>query len=424
MNVAYIHQHFATQKGATGTRSYEMSRRLIQAGHRVTMICGAYDRSALEHQGNERVHELEIDGIRVLRIAEPYGNQMSFGRRIVAFSRFARTATRVVSRLDADLVFATSTPLTVGIPGMKSARRLGIPFVFEVRDLWPELPIALRVIRNPLLKWYTRRMERRIYRAADHIIALAPGIKEGVCRVGYPADQVSMIPNSCDLDLFRPSTELLEEARFGPPGSFRLAFVGAHGLANGLDAVVDAAAELKRRGVSGVRFVFIGEGGQKPRLMERSRREELDGFIEWVSPIAKEELALILPRMDVGLMILKNVPSFYYGTSPNKFFDYVACGIPVLNNYPGWLADVIRDHRIGLAVPPDNPGAFADAVLHFRDHPFERREMGERARRLAESEFSRDLLGDQFVKVLEGVREEFTRTGPAQRSRVRKGRAT
>lgn len=403
MHVAYIHQHFATRGGATGTRSYEMSRALLRAGHRVSMICGVSPatESVLEH--SQRINEFTVDGIRVFCIAEPYANRMGFFRRLWAFGAFARAAAKVVRRLDADLVFATSTPLTVGLPGLKGARKLGVPFVFEVRDLWPEVPIAIGVLKNPLLIGYTRRMERRIYRAATRIIALSPGMKEGIARTGYPAERIAMIPNGCDLDLFRPSDARLDDPRFGDRDDFRLVFSGAHGLANGLDAVLDAAAECKRRGVRGVRFVLIGEGGQKARLMERSRQQGLEDWMCWCGQVPKLELAQILPRMDVGMQILRNLPAFYYGTSPNKFFDYIAAGLPVLNNYPGWLAGLIEEHRCGVAVPPDDPAAFVDAVLALRDDPDRRAEMGRNARRLAEAQFGREALSARFVEVLEAA---------------------
>ena len=425
MHVAYIHQHFSTTRGATGTRSYEMSQRLLRAGHRVTMICGAYEAGDQRVVSNRRVVECEVDGIRVLRIAELYANRMGFARRVLAFGRFARTATGVVSKLDADLVFATSTPLTVGIPGMKGARRLGVPFVFEVRDLWPELAIALGVIKHPLLTWYTRRLERNIYHAAHRIIALAPGIKEGICRTGYPPDRVTMIPNSCDLDLFRPSDDILVDKRFGSPDEFRLVFTGAHGLANGLHAVLDAAAELKRRNVVGIRFVFIGKGGQRDALIRRSHAEGLHSVVTWAPPIPKTELARILPGMDVGMMILKNVPAFYYGTSPNKFFDYIASGLPVLNNYPGWIAELVERNHCGVVVPPDDAPSFADAVIRLREGRESLPEMGRRARQLAEAQFSRDTLGDQLVAVLESTHQEFThRRRTTQPVRVAGGRGT
>lgn len=405
MHVAYIHQHFATRKSTTGTRSYEMSRKLIERGHRVTMISGATDVSDMSADLSEPVAELDVDGIRVLRIAEPYANQMNFVQRVRAFGRFARRATKLVGTLDADLVFATSTPLTVGIPGMKGARKLGVPFVFEVRDLWPEIPIAMGIVRNPLLIWYARRLERKIYQAAAHVVALSPGMKQGICATGYPASQVTMIPNGADLDLFRPTTEPLDDPRFGDPGDFRLVFTGAHGLANGLDAVLDAVAELKRRGVGGIRFVFIGRGGEKERLMRRSRDEGLDELIIWHDPIPKTDLADVLPHMDVGLMILQNLPAFYFGTSPNKFFDYIASGLPVLNNYPGWLAEMIDEHGCGRAVEPGDAAAFADAVLDLYEHRDELPAMGQRGRALAEREFARDKLATRFVDTLEGVYE-------------------
>jgi glycosyltransferase involved in cell wall biosynthesis len=404
MHVAYIHQHFSTKEGSTGTRSYEMAQRLLRAGHRVSMICGATSGATMAGLPlTDRVNEFDVDGIHVKCVAEPYSNEMGFTRRLLAFGRFAKTAAGLVVQSRADLVFATSTPLTVGIPGMKGARRLGVPFVFEVRDLWPQLPIAMGIIKNPLLKWYTRRLERKIYRSARRIIALAPGMKAEIVATGYSGDRIVLIPNGSDIDLFKPSTQPLNDERFGSADDFRLVFTGAHGLANGLDAVLDAVAELKRRGVRGIRFVFIGRGGRKQALMDRSRAEQLDDLVCWVDPMPKGELARILPRMDVGLMILANIPAFYYGTSPNKFFDYIAAGLPVLNNYPGWLADMIREHDCGRAVPPGDPAAFADAVVWLRDHRDELPEMGARARKLAETRFARDILAESFVKTLEDV---------------------
>lgn len=403
MHVAYIHQYFSTKAGATGTRSYEMGQALLAAGHKVSMVCGVSDATDKCFDITGRVSENDIDGLRVLCIAENYSNSMSFVRRSLAFFRFAAEATRVVCDLKPDLVFASSTPLTVGIPGKRVRKRLGIPFVFEVRDLWPELLIAMGAIRDPFRKGYLTWLERSIYRAADHVVALAPGIRDGVCRTGYPAERVTLIPNGCDLDLFKPDDAPLADSKFGAPDDFRLVFTGAHGRANGLDAVLDGAAELKRRGVKGVRLVFIGDGMLRPHLVARAEREGLQHLTTFIQRMPKAELATVVPRMDAGLMILLNVPAFYYGTSPNKFFDYISAGIPVLNNYPGWVADMIDEHRIGRVVAPDDPRAFADGVLWLRERRAELPEMGRRARALAASEFSREVLGRRFVETLERV---------------------
>ncbi len=409
MHIAYIHQHFSTTRGTTGTRSYEMSRRLIEAGHRVTMICGAYasgDVTATQRaRSPEAVASCDVDGISVLRIPVPYGDQMGFARRVQAFLRFAGKAGRLASGLDADLVLASSTPLTVGLAGLHAKDRLKIPFVFEVRDLWPAVPIAMGALRNPLLRWYARRMESRIYDEADRIIALSPGMRDGVCERGYPPSRVSLIPNACDLDLFTPTREPLDDPRFGSPDACRFLFAGAHGLVGGLDAILDAVVELRRRNEKGIRIVFVGQGRERARLMERSRYEGLDPWVTWVGPLSKIELARVMPRMNVGLMTVRNIPALF-AASPNKFFDYLASGLPILMNYPGWLADLVRDHACGIAVPPDDPPAFADAMVFLRDDAEQRSRMGVRARELAETEFSRDELAQRFVGVLEEACEE------------------
>ncbi len=406
MHIVYIHQYFTTPDQKGGTRSYEMARRLIQAGHRVSMVCGTSDLIDDGGQPGEIVRET-VDGIEVCRIIEPYSNAMSFPRRWLCFLKFARRALKLIKTFkDVDIVFATSTPLTTGDPGRKAAAFHRCPFIFEVRDLWPELPIAMGIVKLRILQKYLKRMELRAYRAASHIIGLAPGIKQGICETGYPENQVSMIPNSSDVELFRPATDNKEvdnDPRFGKPGEFRLAFTGAHGLANGLDVVLDAIGVLKARGVSGVRFCFIGSGGKKPHLVRRAKDEGLGDFTAWVDPIPKKELARILPQMNMGMMILDNIPAFYRGTSPNKFFDYLACGLPILNNYPGWVGEYIQQHSCGVVVEPRNPEAFADAIMDMMNRCEELSAMGQNARKLAETVFNRDILGGQFVEVFEKV---------------------
>jgi glycosyltransferase involved in cell wall biosynthesis len=265
------------------------------------------------------------------------------------------------------------------------------------------------IVKHWPLKLYLKRMELRAYRAAKHVIGLAPGIQKGITETGYPKSQTSMIPNSCDLDLFFPAEskeEVDNDPRFGKPGDFRLVFTGAHGLANGLDAVLDAIAIIKKRNIQGIRFCFIGGGGKKPHLVERSQAEGLDDYISWVDPVPKRELARLLPQMDIGMMILKNIPAFYRGTSPNKFFDYLSCGLPILNNYPGWIADYIEKENCGVVVEPNNAKVFANAVIDLMQRRDELPEMGKQGRNLAEAVFSRDILGSLFVTAFENVEKQ------------------
>ncbi len=183
------------------------------------------------------------------------------------------------------------------------------------------------------------------------------------------------------------------------PTDFVAAFTGAHGIANGLDAILDAAAALKRRGRRDIKLAFIGDGKEKDRLVERARSEDLE-CCRFYPPMKKLELARVTGQLDCGLMILANVPAFYYGTSPNKFFDYIAAGLPVVNNYPGWLADMIGENRCGVVVPPNDPEALAEALIALADAPEMRRQMGRQSRQLAERDFARASLAAKFAETL------------------------
>lgn len=404
MHVLYFHQHFSTPRGATGTRSYEMAQRLIRRGHTVTMVCGSYDsaRTGLDGPFVNGRRRGTVDGIDVIELELPYANAYGFWRRSWTFLRFALRSVALALREPADLVFATTTPLTAGIPGIAARWIRRKPFVFEVRDLWPELPRAMGVITNPIVLGLMSVLEWMSYRSATRCIGLAPGIVDGIADRGVPRHKIALIPNGCDLDVFVPSRDRTMLTRLLPSlGDTDVVaiFAGAHGIANGLEAVLDAAAEVKRRGRSDIRIVFIGRGKSKPKLVARVADEGLS--VDFLDTVPKTELAGLLAGADVGLMILADIPAFYRGTSPNKFFDYIAAGLPVLNNYPGWLADLISQTECGIAVPPRDARAFAEALEALADDPKGRRLMGKRARELAEREFDRDILGERFVAVLE-----------------------
>ena len=210
-----------------------------------------------------------------------------------------------------------------------------------------------------------------------------------------------MVPNGCDLEIFKPSLRApLELEGIGPNDKVAI-FTGAHGIANGLDAVLDMAKVVKEKGRKDIKIAFIGKGKMKEHLQERVKIEAIDNCL-FYDPIPKLQLSKIVASATVGLMVLKNVPAFYYGTSPNKFFDYIASGLPIINNYPGWLAGMIEENKCGVVVEPDNAQAFADALINMIDRaPLE--EYSKNARKLAESSFDRNKLGDQFVDFFEKV---------------------
>jgi len=403
MRILYFHQHFTTPAGSSGTRSYEFARALIARGHKVTMVCGQSDRSPLDIPWDAKAgwSRGDIDGIDVIALPLSYSNSHGVARRLWTFLRFGWKSVMIALRHDYDLVFATSTPLTAAMPGIAASWFRRKRFIFEVRDLWPELPKALGM-RNPLLLGGMWALEGLAYRSSTACIGLAPGIVEGIARRSPKNHPIALIPNGCDLDLFHPSLRGEIRVPGVNPGDFVAGFTGAHGRANGLDAVLDAAAVLKQRGDQRIKILLVGEGSEKPRLMARARDEGLDNVI-FHRAMPKVELARLTASLGCGLMVLDNIPAFYRGTSPNKFFDYISSGIPVVSNYPGWLADMISSRRCGLQVEPGNPVPFADALSALAADSAGCAAMSTAARMLAEEQFARAALADRFVRTLEEV---------------------
>ena len=405
MKVLYFHQHFNTPSGIVGIRSYQMAKALIHQGHEVTVVCGSYDggKTGLTEPFVCGRRRGVVDGIEISELDLAYSNVDGFIKRALTFWNFALRSIGLAFTEKYDVLFATTTPLTAGIPGIFARWLRGKPFVFEVRDLWPELPRAMGVIRNPLVLSAMSILEWASYRSAHRLIGLAPGIVKGIAARGVRPERIVMLPNGCDMDIFSIRVEPWRPAEVRSTDLLAL-FAGTHGIANGLDAVLDAAVELKRRGRDDIKLLLVGQGKLKVELQVRAQREGLDNVV-FHEAVNKTRLAGLMAATDVGLQILANVPAFYYGTSPNKFFDYIASGLPVINNYPGWLAEMINENRCGFVVSPDRPAAFADALEKAASDRDALKAMGERGRALATKEFDRVQLSERWVDwVTEGKR--------------------
>ena len=367
------------------------------------MVCGSYAQgktglSAHFEKGRRRGL---VDGIDVIEFDLSYGNHMGFVQRLGVFLKFAVGSVGVALREPADVVFATTTPLTAGIPGIFARWLTRKPFVFEVRDLWPELPKAMGVITNPVVLLLMSVLEWVSYRSANRLIGLSPGIVEGIAARGVDIARIAMVPNGCDLDLFASPAEA-----WRPDGvrddQLLAIFTGTHGNANGLDAVLNAASVLKERGRDDIRIALVGQGREKANLIAEAKERGIDNVL-FLDPVSKTKLTRLMAGADLGLQILRNVPAFYFGTSPNKFFDYISAGLPVLNNYPGWLAGLIGEWDCGFSVPPDDPAAFADALIAASEDRQALRHKGFNAQELARTRFARSKLSTDWVQWVTGV---------------------
>ncbi len=404
MHIFYIHQYFASRKGRTGTRSYEFGRYLVSQGHRVTMITSGWANPEFPAPESRPCGQYEIEGIEVVAIPAAYndphiGTGMGGVQRMRQFYQFAQAASRAGKTLSKpDIVFATHTPLTVGLAGAALGRHFGVPFVFEVRDLWPDALVNVGALKNPLAVWWLKRMARTIYCRADHIVALSPGMKEGIVKTGIAADKVTVIPNASDLDLFRPDLDGRKaRERLALGDRFTAIYFGAMGLANGLDYVIEAARILAERRADHIVLVLQGAGGKRRELEHLARRYRLKNVV-FGDLVPKEEVAEIVAGSDVCLTIFRAAREHTW--SPNKLFDALAAGKPILLNVGGWLSETVEGNQCGRTVDPHRPEALADALVELARDPSLCAEMGRNARALAEREFDRRLLARRLEGVL------------------------
>jgi len=272
MHILYLHQHFTTRRGYTGNRSYEFSKFLLERGHKITMICsGVENEPRLTLEPSQEFKEVEIDGIHCVPIRAANANPLTITkhsgyRRMLYFLHFVKVAKRVGRQLPKpDIVFSTHTPLTIGLAGLDLAKYHGVPHVFEVRDLWPQALINLGVLKNPLVIAWMRYLERKIYKASEQVVALSPGMKEGVVASGVISpDDVHMIPNASDIGLFNPDLDRqFGRERLQLGDRIAAIYFGGMGIANNLEYAIDAAKILADRGRDDIVVVLHGGGGRK-----------------------------------------------------------------------------------------------------------------------------------------------------------------
>lgn len=398
MKIVYLHQYFNTPSMPGGTRSYEMARRLVSSGHEVHMVTSW-------RQGDKADDWFVTNeaGIKVHWLPVTYSNHMSYRERISAFFRFAFRSLRKVNELDADVVFATSTPLTIAIPAVLAARNKKIPMVFEVRDLWPELPVALGALRNPIAVWLARRLERLAYFNSEAVIALSPGMKQGVVRTGYPSNKVAVIPNGSDNLEFKHdpvAAKLFRESRSWLNNRPLLVYGGTFGQVNGVGFMVDLAYELSLINPEAC-ILLVGDGQEKEKVRDQAIKRGVLGvnlFIE--DAFTKEQMPALLSAADMLSSVCIDLPELR-ANSANKFFDALASGTPILLNYGGWQHDLITVHECGLAMWGRPIKEVAREVENKITDPLWLRDAGNAARELAETLFDRDKLAAQFEEVIQ-----------------------
>ena len=397
MKILYIVQHFNIPSGSAGIRPYKMAKALREHGHEVAIVCGSYGgaQTGLDGDFTNGKRTGFFEEIEIIEFDIKYSNKLSFLNRTWVFLLFVWKTVGLALFYKYDVLFASTTPLTVGIPGIFARWIRRKKFVFEVRDLWPELPKAMGVIKNPVILWLMGVLEFSCYHSANKLIGLSDGIVKGIAKRGIKLNKITNIPNGCDLDIFSADHGKLEIEET-KENDFLCLYSGTHGIANGLDILIDTAEILTQRGNHTIKFILVGDGKCKPDLVKRANQKSTKNII-FLKPLNKQDLSRLMNSCDIGMQLLANIPAFYYGTSPNKFFDYISAGLPVLNNYPGWISDLIVKNNCGIKVSPDNPVEFAENLIKLEKEKYKLGDMSVNAKNLAKNEFDRTLLSNKWV---------------------------
>ncbi|MGB7537487.1 MAG: glycosyltransferase family 4 protein [Anaerolineales bacterium] len=397
MHILLIHQVFVRPDDPGGTRHYEMAHRLVHSGHRVTILASPYS-----YQTGQRVTEQDREilepGLEVVR-CRVWGsvNRSFFWRTIGFFSFMLSSFFEGLAQPEIDLVWGTSPPLPQVFTAWLIARMKRAKFLFEIRDLWPAFAIQLGVLKNPILIRLSLWLESFLYRRADRLVVNSPGFFGHLESRGAKKEKIVLIRNGVDPAMFDPTSEGADfRVRHGLDEKFVALYAGAHGLSNDLSVLLEAAELLK--GDPRIRFLLVGDGKEKPNLVLHATERNLDNVL-FLPPVAKHDMAEVLAASDCGIAILKPIP--LYGTTfPNKVFDYMAAGRPVVLAIDGVIRKVVEEAHAGVAVPPGNARALADAVRSLADDPSAARKMGARGRSIVERDFSREEQAREMERLM------------------------
>lgn len=402
MHILLIHQAFAALTEPGGTRHHELALHLSARGHKVTIIASpvSYLTGKASKQHIPWV-EKEDGGsdVTILRVYTYPALHKSFVHRVFSFLSFMFSSFWVgLSVKQVDLIWGTSPPIFQGVTARALAWLKRIPWMFEVRDLWPAFAIAVGVLHQSVLIRASEWLERFLYRHSNLVMVNSPGFIDHVTQKG--AREVVLVPNGAETSMFNPQADGSAFRHENHLEQFFIAlYTGAHGLSNNLETVLETAHLLNDR--QDIRIVLLGDGKQKHALMNQAQKMALSNVI-FLPPIPKTGIPTALAAADACIAILKPIP-LYATVYPNKVFDYLAAGRPIIMAMEGVIQQVVMNAQAGICIPPGDPAAMAQAIQWLADHPEERRTMGLNGRRYVVKNFDRTKLAEELVNILDNL---------------------
>lgn len=400
MHVLLIHQAFVGIDEPGGTRHYEIAAHLVRQGHKVTVIASPV--SYLTGMGVKnqwkRKEESNLPGLTIIRAYTYQKLHRSFFHRLLSFFSFAFSSFLIGMCVpEVDLVWGTSPPLFQAPSAWLISFLRRKPFLLEIRDLWPRFAVEVGVLTNPVLIKLSEWLERFLYRRAKCVVVNSPGYIEHVQQ--RRARRVELVPNGSDTSMFHPDNRA-EDLRLQHDweDKFLVLYAGAHGMSNDLSIVLQSAELLRHR--PEIHFVFVGDGKEKPALQQQANDRQLPN-VTFLPPAPKQDMHRYYSAADASLAILKPIEA-YKTTYPNKVFDGMAAGRPLLLAIDGVSREVVETFNAGIFVAPGDPQALASAVGYLSEHPSEAAEMGENGRAAVKEHFDRETQAQQMQAIIEG----------------------
>ena len=390
MHILYIHQYFKTPEEGGAIRSYYLAKGLVDAGHTVTMLT--------THSG-PKYKKMFVDGIHVHYLPVPYHQSMGSLARIKAFLTFVWMVCKKAPLFkQADVCYVTSTPLTAGLIGLYMRRQYKIPFYFEVRDLWPEAPIQMKIVTGRIVQRLLYRLEKRIYQRAKALVALSPGIEQYIRRV-VPHQSVHLIPNMSDCRFFSKSERnAYHEKQFSVEGKFVVTYFGSMGRVNHLEYFVDAARACQQKQLNEVQFLMVGDGSELDRIKAYAQQLNL-GNIQFIPHQNKYGLLSVLNITDAAYVSFADYPVLETN-SPNKYFDALAAGKLCITNTRGWIADMVEECQCGFYTSPQHPEGFVTQLAPFVNDRELLASYQSNSRALGEQQFEREKQVEALLSSL------------------------
>lgn len=388
--------------GAPSARVYELSKRWVRNGDKVTVLTGFPNHPTgnipQEYRGYNYLEE-EKNGIRVVRTYVYATANKGFTKRILSYLSFMLSSiaqgTKKVGKQD--IIIASSPQFFVGVAGYIISRLKKIPFVFEVRDLWPESVVQLGQLKNKFIIRFLEWIEIKLYQKAIHLVGVTDFMEEVFIQKGIPKNKITIIKNGVDLELFCPKNNKSElKKKYGLSYKFIVTYIGTHGLSHALDKVLDTANLLKDE--KDIKFLLVGEGAEKENLVKKAKQMGLKN-IQFIDQIDKNQLPDYYSLSDVVLVTLRDLPLFR-GAIPSKTFEIMAMARPIVLSVAGELKDLVEKAEAGLYSEPENPVMLKDKILELKNNPKLCKQLGENGRKYVEKYFDRNQLADKYQELL------------------------